>query len=53
MIRVLLLVFAVALTLPTLSDGQVADGLREQIKIRETVLAGQTEDMATSRATMT
>ena len=51
--RVLLLVFAVALTLPTLSDGQVADGLREQIKIRETVLAGQTEDMATSRATMT
>ncbi len=47
--RILLLVAVVALALPTISAAQVADALREQITVRETVLTGQMEDLATSR----
>jgi hypothetical protein len=47
--RILLLVAVAALALPARSDAQVADALREQIKVRETVLTGQMEDLATSR----
>ncbi len=38
--------------MPALSDAQVADALREQIKVRETVLASQMEDLAASRETL-
>jgi hypothetical protein len=34
------------LVLPVVVEAQVADSLREQIKIRETVLAGQLDDLA-------
>lgn len=47
--RILLLVAVVALASPALSEAQVADTLREQIKVRETVLTSQMEDLVTSR----
>lgn len=50
--RILLCVAVVALVVPAFSDAQVADALREQIVVRETVLAGQMEDLAASRETL-
>jgi hypothetical protein len=47
--KLMLLVVFMALLAPSSGEGQVADGLREQIKIRETVLAGQLEDLADAR----
>lgn len=43
------LVAVVALVAPSFADGQVADSLREQIRIRETVLDGQIDDLAQAR----
>lgn len=45
----MLLVAVVALVAPSLGEGQVADSLREQIKIRENVLDGQIDDLAQTR----
>jgi len=39
----------VALACPALASAQVADGLRQQAKIRETILVGQVEDLAENR----
>lgn len=47
--KLMLLVVFVALLAPSSGEGQVADGLREQIRIRETVLTGQLEDLADAR----
>lgn len=44
-----LLVASVAMVVPALGEGQVADSLREQISIRETVLEGQIDDLAEAR----
>jgi hypothetical protein len=38
------------LLMPALAGAQVADSLLEQLKIRETILAGQIEDMVEARA---
>lgn len=48
----MLLVAVVALVAPSLGEGQVADSLREQIKIRENVLDGQIDDLAQTRDQM-
>ena len=40
----------VLLAVPALTAAQVADSLLEQLKIRETILAGQIEDMVEARA---
>jgi hypothetical protein len=46
--RLILLVGLLAM--PALAGAQVADSLLEQLKIRETILAGQIEDMVEARA---
>ena len=46
--RLILLVFALAL--PVTASAQVADGLLEQARIREIILAGQIEEMVEMRA---
>ena len=50
--KTMLLVAVVALVAPSLGEGQVADSLREQIKIRENVLDGQIDDLAQTRDQM-
>jgi hypothetical protein len=40
----------VALACPALAGAQVADSLRQQAKIRETILVGQVDDLAENRA---
>ena len=44
-----LLVAVVAMVAPSLGEGQVADSLREQIRVRELVLEGQLEDLNQAR----
>jgi hypothetical protein len=45
-----LILLVVLLAVPALAGAQVADSLLEQLKIRETILAGQIEDMVEARA---
>ena len=45
-----LILLVVLLAVPALAGAQVADSLLEQVKIRETILAGQIEDMVEARA---
>ena len=45
-----LILLVVLLAVPALTAAQVADSLLEQLKIRETILAGQIEDMVEARA---
>jgi len=45
----MLLAALLAIVAPSSSDAQVADSLREQIRIREIVLEGQLEDLAEAR----
>jgi len=47
--RLTIFVIVVVLAISTLAGAQVADGLREQAKIRETILVGQIEDLAENR----
>jgi hypothetical protein len=47
--KLMLLVVFVVLLAPSSGEGQVADSLREQIRIRETVLTGQLQDLADAR----
>lgn len=47
--RMMFLVAVAAIVAPSFVEGQVADSLREQIRIRETVLEGQIEDLAQAR----
>ena len=44
------ILLVVLLAVPALTAAQVADSLLEQLKIRETILAGQIEDMVEARA---
>lgn len=47
--RAMLLAALLAIVAPSSSDAQVADSLREQIRVREIVLEGQLEDLAEAR----
>jgi hypothetical protein len=47
--RTLLLAVLLAIVTPSSGEAQVADSLREQIRIREIVLEGQLEDIAEAR----
>jgi hypothetical protein len=47
--RLTVLVIVVALAYPALAQAQVVDSLRQQAKIRETILRGQIEDLAENR----
>jgi hypothetical protein len=47
--KIRFLVVLVMMAAPCAVDAQVADSLREQIRIRETVLAGQLDDLAEAR----
>ena len=50
--KALLLVACAAVMAPSAAHGQVADSLREQIKVREGVLDGQLEDINLARTQM-
>ncbi len=47
--KLMFLVALVVLVAPAAADAQVADSLREQIRIREIVLEGQLDDLAEAR----
>ena len=47
--RITIFGIVVALACPALAGAQVADSLRQQAKIRETILIGQVEDLAENR----
>ena len=49
MCRVVLILLAIALTQPALAVGQVAESLREQAKVRESLLAKQLQDLGDMR----
>ena len=49
MCRVVLIVLAIALMQPALAVGQVAEGLREQARVRESLLAKQLQELGDMR----